>query len=130
MQVDSGNMVFSPQPAASLTGAPWRVTGVNNGRGGVESVVQGTQLSLMFGEDGTASGETGCNTFRGPYTVTGDTIGFGALATTRRACLSDAAAVQEQSFLAALAASRRFELAGGRLTLRNDAGATQVTLAR
>src|SRR5262245_20024618 len=82
MQVDSGIMVFSPQPVASLTGAPWRVQGVNNGRGGVQSVVQGTELSVTFGEDGTASGETGCNTFRGPYTVSGSTIAFGAFATT------------------------------------------------
>jgi heat shock protein HslJ len=130
MQVDSGNMVFSPQPAVSLTGAPWRVLSVNNGRGSVSSVVQGTQLSVTFGEDGNASGETGCNTFRGPYTVTDETISFGGLVTTRRACLSEAAGAQEQAFLAALAASTRFELAGGRLTLRNDAGATQVTLTR
>jgi heat shock protein HslJ len=130
LQVDGGNMVFSPQPAASLTGAPWRVQSVNNGRGGVASVIQGTSLSITFGEDGTASGETGCNAFRGPYTVTAGTLSFGALATTRRACLADAANAQEQAFLDALAASTRFELSGGRLTLRNDGGATQVILSR
>jgi heat shock protein HslJ len=130
MRIDTGNMVFSPQPPVSLTGAPWRVQSVNNGRGGVVSVLADTQLSATFGEDGTVSGDTGCNTFRGPYTVTDATIAFGPMATTRRACLSEPAAAQEQAFLAALAASTRFELAGDRLTLRDDPGSTQVILVR
>jgi heat shock protein HslJ len=129
LRIDGGNMIFSPQPPASLTGA-WRVQSVNNGRGGVVSVLADTQLSVTFGEDGSVSGETGCNTFAGQYTVTDTTIAFGPLATTRRACLTEAAAAQEQAFLAALAASTRFELDGNRLTLRNDAGATQVVLGR
>jgi len=128
MQIDSGNMIFSPQPPASLTGTAWQVQSVNNGRGGVASVVVGTQLSMTFGDDGTVGGETGCNTFRGSYTVTDTTIEFSPLITTRRACTSEAANAQEQAFLAALAASTRYELAGDRLTLRNDPGATQVTL--
>lgn len=130
MRIDSGNMIFSPQPPVSLTGAPWRVQSVNNGRGGVVSVLADTQLSVTFSEDGTVSGDTGCNNFRGSYTVTDAAIAFGPMATTRRACLSEAAAAQEQAFLAALAASTRIELAGDRLTLRNDAGATQVVMVR
>lgn len=39
LKVDSGNMVFAARPAASLTGSEWRVTGYNNGVGGVTSVV-------------------------------------------------------------------------------------------
>ena len=130
LQIDSGNMVFSPQPAASLTGAPWRVQSVNNGHGGVASVVQGTPLSATFGEDRIVSGETGCNTYRGPYTYSGETISFGSLITTRRACLSEAANAQEQAFLAALAASTRVELSPDRLNLRDSGGATQVVMVR
>jgi len=130
MQIDSGNIIFSPQPQASLTGTTWRVQSVNNGRGGVQSVVAGTQLSMTFGDDGTVSGETGCNTFRGAYTVTDATIEFSPLITTRRACASEAASAQEQAFLAALGASTRYELSGDRLILRNDAGSTQVALVK
>lgn len=130
LRVDSGAMVFSPQPAVSLAGDPWRVQSVNNGHGGVVSVMQDTQLSATFGEDGNVSGETGCNMFRGPYTLTGETIAFGALISTRRACLSAEANAQEQAFLAALAASSRLELTPNRLTLRDNDGATQVILVR
>jgi heat shock protein HslJ len=130
LTMDSGTMYFTPQPPASLTGAAWRVQSVNNGRGGVASVFADTRLSATFGDDGTVTGETGCNTYRGPYTLDGATIAFGPLITTRRACLSEQAAAQEQAFTAALAASARYELAGDRLTLRDANGATQVILVR
>jgi heat shock protein HslJ len=130
LELDSGNMVFSPRPQVSLTGSPWQVVGVNNGHEAVASVVSGTQLDATFGEDGIVSGSTGCNTYRGLYTVAGVAIAFGSLLSTRRPCPSDAATAQEQAFLAALGASTRYELRGDRLTLRNDAGATQVDLVR
>jgi heat shock protein HslJ len=130
LRLDSGNMVFSPQPPVSLTGPAWQVLGVNNGRGAVVSVVPETQLDATFDENGIVSGTTGCNTYRGLHTVTGATIAFGSLISTRRACPSDAAAAQEQAFLAALSASTRYEQRGDRLTLRDDAGAAQVDLVR
>jgi len=130
LQLDSGNMVFSPRPPVSLTGPAWQVLSVNNGRGALASVVQGTQLDATFGEDGIVSGSTGCNGYRGLYTTTGAAIAFSSLVSTRRACPSDEATAQEQAFLAALTASTRYELRGDRLTLRNDAGAAQVDLVR
>jgi heat shock protein HslJ len=130
LQMDSGAMVFSPQPPVSLTGPAWQVLAVNNGRGAVASVLAETQLDATFGEDGIVSGNTGCNRYRGLYTVADTTIAIGPLISTRRACLSAEAAAQEQAFLAALGASTRYELMGDRLTLRDDAGAAQVDLVR
>jgi heat shock protein HslJ len=130
LAMDSGNMVFSPRPPVSLTGPAWQVLSVNNGHGGVVSVLTGTRLDVTFGENGIVSGNTGCNNYRGLYTVTGATIAFGQLVSTRRACPSEEATAQEQAFLAALAASTRYEPRGDRLTLRNDAGAAQVDLVR
>jgi heat shock protein HslJ len=123
-------MRFGPRPPVSLTGPTWLVTGVNNGRGGVASVVEGTRLDATFGDDGIVSGSTGCNSYRGLYTVSALAIAFGSLISTRQACPSDAATDQERAFLAALAASTRYELQGDRLTLRNDDGAAQVNLVR
>lgn len=131
LAMDGGNMVFSQRPPLSLTGAPWQVLSVNNGHEAVVSVLSGTQLDVTFGEDGIVSGNTGCNGYRGLYTAAGLSIAFGQLVSTRRACPSDEAAAQEQAFLAALAASTRLEPGGGgRLTLRDDAGAAQVDLVR
>jgi len=130
MKLDTGNMIFSPQSLTGLSGPTWRVTGYNNGMGGVVSTVSGTQLSMVFDTDGRVSGDTGCNTFTGPYTLSGSSISFGPLATTRRACLSDDANRQEQQFLAALDATTTYQLMGDRLTFRDDTGATQIQAVR
>lgn len=130
MRLDSGNLVFSPQPPASLAGATWHVQSYNNGRGGVVSVLRETQLSATFGENGSVSGDTGCNTYRGPYTVAGTSIMVGELVTTRRACLSDAATAQERAFLAALKASASYTLVGDRLTFLDAAGTRQVVFVK
>jgi len=102
MRVDSGNMIFSPQSTTALAGPTWRVTGYNNGTGGVVSTVSGTEISMVFGDDGRVSGNSGCNMFNGSYMLSGSSLSFGPLATTRRACVSEEANQQEQLFLAAL----------------------------
>src|SRR3954447_24665577 len=123
-------MLFSPQPPLSLSGPDWQVLSVNNGRGAVVTVLPETQLDATFGENGIVSGSTGCNNYRALYSVAGPAIAIGTLISTRRACQSEAAGAQEQAFLAALSASSRYEVGGGRLTLRNDEGATQVQMVR
>jgi heat shock protein HslJ len=130
LRFDSGNMIFSPVAPPSLTGVTWRATGVNNGREAVVSVLPGTQLTAVFGDDGRVSGDTGCNMYSGAYTVSGPTMSIGPLISTRRACLSEAANAQEQAFLAALGATMTFEMQGATLTLRDDSGAAQVTMVR
>lgn len=130
LRVDGGNMVFAPQPAASLVGPEWRVTGVNNGRGGLASVAPDATLTATFASDGSVSGNTGCNQFRGGYTVDGAALHVGELISTRRACISDALSAQEQQYLTALRAATTYRLDGNQLTLRDASGAMQVTLIR
>jgi len=130
LKADGGNMTFSPQPPTSLVDSAWRVQSYNNGRGGVVTVLPDVQLTVLFGADGAVSGNAGCNGYRGPYTIVGDRITFGPIVSTKRACLSEALTQQETAFLAALNASTTYTLVGDRLTLRDDAGATQLQLVR
>jgi heat shock protein HslJ len=67
-------------------------------------------------EGGRVSGTGGCNRLTGTYETSEDTLHFGALATTRMAC-DEAVMRRETAFLAALAATMRFELAGSSLVL-------------
>ena len=67
-------------------------------------------------EGGRVSGTGGCNRLTGTYETSGDTLRFGPLATTRMAC-EEAVMRRETAFLAALAATTRFELAGSSLVL-------------
>jgi heat shock protein HslJ len=126
---DSGGaeiLVFAAMPPASLTGVTWHATGINNGTGGVVSVVAGSDPTAMFDEAGNVSGDAGCNTFTGTAAVDGSSIKIGPLATTRKACADDAISTQETAYLAALEASTTFAIRGAILELRDDSGALMV----
>jgi len=104
-----------------LTGIEWRL--VSFGPAGSEaSLVAGTTVTLKFGEDGRASGSTGCNSYSGTYHVRGDSILFGRLISTKRACLDQNANQQEQRFLSALESANRFRLSSNRLTIMSERG--------
>ena len=104
-----------------LTGIEWRL--VSFGPSGSEAnIVAGTTVTLRFGEDGQASGSTGCNSYGGTYQVHGDSISFGRLISTRRACLDQNANQQEQRFLSALEAANRFRLSANGLTILSERG--------
>ena len=103
------------------------MTGYNNGKQAVVSPMTGTTLTATFTAD-TVSGSAGCNDYNGPYTLDGDKVTIGPLATTRKAC-EQPVMDQETAFLTALQTPATVEQNGGIVTLRNAAGATQVTLA-
>jgi heat shock protein HslJ len=78
--------------------------------------------SIVFAEDGTVSGSTGCNTFSGTATIDGSSIELGPLATTRMACTDEAAGAQEQAFLLALDGVTSYTIdEEGRLVLEGGA---------
>ena len=107
-----------------LAGTSWQVIGYNNGKQAVTSVIAGTEMYIDFGKDGTVSGGAGCNTFSGPYTVNGNQITIGPLASTMMAC-SDPAGImdQEQQYLAALQTAATYQIEGNVLELRTSDGA-------
>nr|WP_321255971.1 META domain-containing protein [uncultured Pseudodesulfovibrio sp.] len=59
-------------------------------------------LTLKFNADGTVEGFGGCNLFNGKYTLTGDSLSFGLMASTRKAC-GAALGEQEYTYLTFLA---------------------------
>ncbi|MGE5375849.1 MAG: META domain-containing protein [Bacteroidota bacterium] len=107
-----------------LAGTSWQVIGYNNGKQAVVSILAGTQMDIQFGKDGTVSGESGCNTYNGPYTVNGNQIKIGPLASTMMAC-SDPAGImdQEQQYLAALGTAATYQVENNVLELRTADGA-------
>lgn len=120
---------FAPQ-SQSLAGTSWRVTGYNNGRQAVVSVLSGTTLTMAFSGDGKVSGSAGCNRFTAGYVAKGQKLTFGPAAATRMMCAAAGVMEQEQQFLKALetVATARFE--SDRLELRTAAGALAMTLER
>ena len=81
--------------ASSIEGLPWvLLSGVDVA--GWEEVAP----SATFG-DGRVAGSTGCNRFTGSYTIDGDALELGQIASTQMACPPPADAV-EREYVAAL----------------------------
>jgi heat shock protein HslJ len=113
-----------------LPGTNWDVISYNNGRGGVTSVIIGTELTVNFDEE-TVAGLAGCNNYNGGYEVDGQAINFGPLATTRKFCPDPEGTMdQESEFLAALENAARYEIEGDRMDMYFEDGARAMTLER
>ena len=122
LMFDSGTMRFSPQ-SNELAGSNWTVIGYNNGRGGVVSVIIGTELTAAFGEDGTLSGSAGCNNYSAGYEVDGNNISIGLPISTMMACAEPAGIMeQEQEYLTALPTAATYQITGDRLEMRTAEG--------
>ena len=118
---------FAATPATTLTGTRWVAISVNNGKGGVESLVADTTITAIFAAAGTVAGSGGCNTYSGPYTSTGTTIKIGPLAASMKLCGGPAGVDdQEAHFFAAMQKATTSTINGSKLELRDDGGALQV----
>ncbi len=95
-----------PQPAPTavsrLTAVEWLLEDLAG-----RPVRDRVQSTLAFPVAGRATGSTGCNRFNGSVNINGSTIKFGALATTRRACVP-ASGDQERRYMKALSSAERF----------------------
>ena len=121
-------LVYKAQ-SQDLAGTSWEVIGYNNGKQAVTSVLAGTTLTAEFGKDGNLSGNSGCNTYNGTYTVTGDQIKIGPLATTRMACPQEIMD-QETQYLAALQTAATYRVEGTGMELRTQEGALAVDFSK
>jgi heat shock protein HslJ len=119
-------LVFKAQ-SQDLSGTSWDVIAYNNGKQAVTSVLAGSNITAEFGSDGTLSGNSGCNTYSGTYTVTGKKITISPLASTRMACSNPAGVMeQETQFLTALQTAATYNIENATLELRTKDGALAV----
>lgn len=127
---DTGStLVFTRIPKPVLDGTSWTVTGFNNGRQAVVSPLPDTVLTLSF-RDGRVSGDAGCNTFVGTYTLDGDRLAVGRLATTRKACPGKGVMEQERQYVAALEGVTAWTIDRGLLDLHRGDGERALTAKR
>jgi heat shock protein HslJ len=127
MSDKAGQVVLSYTVAVpiTLTGTNWSANGINTGTDAVAGLVAGSTVTAVFGDDGTLSGNAGCNTYNGTYEVSGTSMTIGPLATTEMACEPDVSK-QEANYLQALGRVTTYTIRGDQLELRNDEGALQA----
>jgi heat shock protein HslJ len=106
----------------------WIVTSYLSGDA-ITSVRGGVDMTTTFAAR-NVTGNTGCNTFHGPYQVKGDEITIGQLASTTAACPTEELQQQETDFLAALRLATTFRVTGNRLDLLRPGDTIAATFAR
>lgn len=121
-----GQLTYRQQAATPLEGTRWVVSGYNNGKGGVVSVISGTELTAVFA-DGAVAGSAGCNHYRASYERDDARLSIGPAAGTKKMCGSPAGIMaQEAQYLSALATAAVYRIDGDTLELRRDDGALAV----
>ncbi len=122
----NGDIILAFQPLVStpLVGTTWQALSYNNGKQAVVSVLNGTEITAVFGEDGQLSGSAGCNNYVASYTVDGNAITIGPAASTMMMCAEPEGVMeQEMAYLTALTTAATYSIQGDQLELRTADGA-------
>jgi heat shock protein HslJ len=110
----------------SLAGGTWALTAYGP-QGATTPVSPGSQASITFNDDGTVTGNSGCNSFGGEYKVDGDQVTFSGLVSTLMAC-DESLMTQEGTVFKVLDGTAMYKIDGSTLTLTNG-GMTLVFVA-
>jgi heat shock protein HslJ len=111
-------------PDRPLEGTTWSAESLISAQA-VSSIPAGVRAPTLLMDGGSVAVDTGCNTGRGSYTVSGDSVTFGPIATTRMACV-DASGQVEQAVLAVLNGTATVAIDGPVLTLMNGPNGLQL----
>lgn len=124
------SITFSPEKPTPLAGTTWVVHSLVTGDTAI-SLPAGTDHTayLTFDKPGNVRGSLGCNTFTGTAKISGSTITFDRLATTRKMCTGTAQTV-ESHLLKVLKGKVAYVLQHRGLTLTAADGQGLDALAR
>jgi len=110
-----------PPAAKPLIGTEWALNSLAHGDT-VSSVIAGTNVTAVFGNDGRITGSAGCNSYSGQYTISGNTLAVSQLGSTKMHCTEPGVMEQESTFLNHLASARSFSITGDQFELFDSSG--------
>ena len=116
----------APEP---LVGTNWTLESFHTADS-VSSVIAGTTINAVFGEDGKVSGSAGCNRYFATYNTTGSSLSTGTAGSTKMYCGMPGVMVQENNYLALLAKVKTFTIEGRRLSLKDEKGTTILSFSK
>jgi heat shock protein HslJ len=117
-------ITFAVTQPTKLTGTTWNALAYNNGKGALQSLAADSEITAVFGEDGTLGGKASINSYSTTYTTgDGGSMTIDAkIAATQMAGPEDLM-TQEQAYLAALPQTATYSIEGDQLWLRDADGA-------
>jgi len=110
-----------PPAPAPLVGTNWTLESFHTADA-VSSVIAGTTITAVFGEDGSLAGSAGCNHYFARYNATGTSLSVGPVGSTKMYCTAPGVMQQEMTYLALLNRTNTFTIEGDRLTLADTNG--------
>jgi len=113
----------TPVPLEETT---WKALAYNNGKGALESLAAGSEITAVFGADGKLSGEATINRYSTAYEASGETMTIDAAIATTKMAGPKKLMRQEAAYLAALPKTATFAIEGDELWLRDADGAAQA----
>lgn len=123
-------IIFFSQ-SQELAGSSWDVIAYNNGKEAVVSVIIGTQITAVFGEDGQLTGSAGCNDYFTTYKTDGDTISIDLVEATEMFCSEPEGIMeQEKQYLTALETAATYRIGPLDMEMRTEDGARMGSFKR
>jgi heat shock protein HslJ len=116
---DDATPAATPEPVASLIGRRWHLVSIAGANGTQQPPAPPQNYWIVLWKDGSQTAQVDCNGGRGSYTVAGDTLTIGPLATTRKFCPEPSLG---DPFALALGQQQTVALDGDTLTLTGADG--------
>ena len=121
-------LLFADEEPISLTGTNWEVVSYNNGQEAVVSVIIGTKMTALFGEDGVLGGSAGCNNYSAGFETEENNIVIGPAASTEMFCAEPEGIMEQETlYLAAIQNAATYRIDNDQLELRDAGGALQAS---
>jgi len=114
--------VSQPIATPSPIVGEWDLISYNNGKGAIETVIIGSEVTANFQANWIVAGSGGCNQYSAGYTTTASNgITISQPTTTLMACANNVMQ-QETQYLSLMQKATKFEIAGDQLSLFDSAG--------
>ena len=112
-----------------LTGTEWTLTDYVSGGKSLQTL-DGTRITMIFGDGGQITGTAGCNHYFASYEMKGTAITIGQAGSTEMACMADGVMEQESAYLMLLSKAASVTTGNDRLTFADATGTTILSYAR
>ena len=121
-------MIGPPAPEP-LVGTNWTLESFHTADA-VSSVISGTTITAVFGNNDNATGSAGCNRYFAQYNLTGTTLLISQVGSTKMYCGAEGVMQQESTYLTSLSAAKTFTINGDQLSLADSKGSTILSFAK
>lgn len=117
-KADTGLAVVSVEPLSDLVNTYWKLISIGDQQISMDSKQQKEAFLQLVSENNSVKGFAGCNAYRGTYEMAGNALSFGAIASTKKACM--AGMDTENSLMTVLNNTAHFSIHKNTLTLLNE----------